>query len=253
MSVRIAVPCPTSSDPSYNRRCWSAYADAVRVNGAVAVEIGLDIAPDDLSALASSCQGILLPGSPADVTPTRYGQEAGDACSPADPPREDVDLFLLEHAHAHAKPVLGVCFGCQILNVYRGGTLLQNLAVLPVNHPSARGVVVAHTVAIAPNSLLASVIHPQEAPESDGYFRLPVNSSHHQAIGIVGQNLRVSGRCPQDAVVEVIEGSEPEKHFVLGVQWHPERTFAESASSRSIFQRFVSEARSWVETPGEKV
>lgn len=253
MSVRIAIPCPTSSDLAYNRRCWSSYAEAVRANGAEAVEIALDLASDDLSALASSCQGILLPGSPADVTPARYGHQVDTACSPPDLPREEVDLFLLRYAHSHAKPILGVCFGCQILNVYRGGTLLQDLAVLPVNHPSARGVIVAHTAAIAPNSLLASVIEAQEAPESEGYLRLPVNSSHHQAIGIIGDGLRVSGRCPQDAVVEAVEGLNPEMHFVLGVQWHPERTFAESASSRSIFKRLVREARGWVDTPGKEV
>lgn len=247
--MRIAIPCPTSTDLAYNRRCWPAYAEAVRSNGAEAVEIGLNLAPDDISALAASCQGILLPGSPADVTPAKYGQGVDEAASPADIFRESVDIFLLEHAHLHTKPVLGVCFGCQILNVYRGGTLVQDLAALPVNHPSARGVVVAHTVAIAPNSLLASSIDTLEAPELDGYLRLPINSSHHQAIGIVGDDLRVSGRCPQDAVVEAVEGSNPEKHFVLGIQWHPERTLAESSSSRAIFRRFVDQAKRWTETP----
>lgn len=247
MSVRIAIPIPTSTDFPYNQRCWPTYAEAVRAHGAEPVEIGLQAGAQDLESLALSCQGILLPGSPADVTPGRYGQEVDEASSPADGLREVVDLFLLEHAHHQKKPILGVCFGCQILNVYRGGTLVQDLATLPVNHPSARGVVVAHTAAIAPNSLLADAIEAEEAPAADGFLRLPVNSSHHQAIGIVGQDLRVSARCPQDAVVEAIEGADAENHFVLGVQWHPERTLVESSSSRKLFGRFVHEAARWAE------
>ena len=159
MAVRIAIPSPTSADLAYNQRCWPAYAEAVRAHGAQPVEIPLDLPVPELQALAESCDAILLPGSPADVAPERYGQTLEEETSPADPQRESTDLFLLEHAYLLQKPLLGVCFGCQILNVYRGGTLLQNLATIPINHPSARGVAVAHTVSIAPASLLA---------ESDG-------------------------------------------------------------------------------------
>ena len=76
----------------------------------------------------------------------------------------------------------------------------------------------------------------------DGYLRLPVNSSHHQAVGIAGHELRVSARCPQDAVIEAVEGPTLANHFVLGVQWHPERTCDSSATSRAIFARLVQEA-----------
>ena len=83
----------------------------------------------------------------------------------------------------------------------------------------------------------------------DGFRRLPINSSHHQAIGIPGAELRITARCPQDAVIEAVEGPySPEhdlSHFVLGVQWHPERTTASSATSRAIFSRLSNEAIAW--------
>ena len=184
--MRIAIPVPTSADPAYNQRCWPSYAEAVRAQGAEPVEVSLNLSPQQLQVLATSCQAILLPGSPADVSPQRYGQATEEHTSPADPLREATDLFLLDHAYSLKKPVLGVCFGCQILNVYRGGTLLQDLAILPVNHPSARGVAVAHQVLVASVSLLASVTEAEEAPRLDGFLHLPVNSSHHQAVGIAG-------------------------------------------------------------------
>jgi putative glutamine amidotransferase len=248
MPPRIAIPIPTSFDLNYNRRSWPAYAEAIRTHGAEPVEIPLDLTPTSLAALVATCDAILLPGSPADVSPARYGQEVDEASSPPDLPREITDLILLEHASAAKKPILGVCFGCQILNVFHGGTLIQDLGTLPVNHPSARGVIAAHTAAIAPSSLLGSILDPTEAPETGGFLRLPVNSSHHQAVGITGEGLRISARCPQDAVVEAIEGLAPAEHFVLGIQWHPERTTECSATSRLIFARLVDEATRWFTT-----
>ncbi len=245
MVPRIAISIPTSFDLDYNRRSWPAYAEAIRTHGAEPVEIPLNLTPASLAALVATCDAILLPGSPADVSPSRYGQEADEASSPADLPRETTDLVLLEHASAAKKPILGICFGCQILNVFHGGTLIQDLAAMPVNHPSARGVITAHTAAIAPNSLLGSILDPIEAPEIEGFLRLPVNSSHHQAVGIAGQSLRISARCPQDAVVEAIEGPASADHFVLGIQWHPERTLESSATSRLLFARLVNEATRW--------
>jgi putative glutamine amidotransferase len=128
---------------------------------------------------------------------------------------------------------------------------------MPVNHPAGRSVAVAHTAAIAPDSLLATIIPPDEAPEQEGFRRLPINSSHHQAIGIPGDGLRVTARCPQDAVIEAIEGglrsgddaTNPNAHWVLGVQWHPERSYDISPASQSIFNRFVSEAAAWTPRP----
>jgi putative glutamine amidotransferase len=244
---RIAIPLPTSFDLDYNRRNWPAYADAVRMHGAEPLQVALDLNPRALAELANSCQASLLPGSPADVNPAKFGQERDPATAPADLQRENVDELLLQDAHNLYKPILGVCFGIQILNVWRSGTLLQDLTIMPVNHAASSAVAVSHAVAIPPDSLLASIVDPDEAPRRDGFLRLPINSSHHQAIGIPGDGLRVSARCPQDGVIEAVEGAQHADgaHFVLGLQWHPERTTGSSPTSRAIFKRLAQEAAVW--------
>jgi putative glutamine amidotransferase len=97
--------------------------------------------------------------------------------------------------------------------------------------------------------MLGRLLSADEALRQDDFLRLPMNSSHHQAIGIPGDGLRVVARSSEDGVVEAVEGGQdqqnPEAHFVLGVQWHPERSYDISAASRSIFARFVAEAASW--------
>ena len=245
---RIAIPTPTSFDSEYNRLNWPAYADAVRLSGGEPVEVGLDLTPRAIAELANTCQAVLLPGSPADVNPAKYGQERDPGTAPTDQARENVDELLLQDAHNLFKPILGICFGAQILNVWRGGSLIQDLTVLAVNHAAARSVGIAHSILIPEDSSLAAIVDPIEAPRADGFLRLPVNSSHHQAIAIPGDGLRVSGRCPQDAVIEAVEGPQQpgRPHFVLGVQWHPERTTSASATSRAIFGRLTAEAESWL-------
>ena len=258
MKPRIAVPLPTSNDPAYNQANWQAYADAILSSGGDPIPVALAASPKDLTDLAYSCQAVLLPGSPADVNPAKYGQEREEGTATADLPRENVDELLLQDAHNLFKPVLGVCFGMQMLNVWRSGTLIQHLVPVPINHAAPRGVGVAHTVEVLAGSLLSNLISAEEPATA-----LAVNSSHHQAVGIPGDGLRVSARGTQDGVVEAIEGGQAvsydtleagqpggaSHHFVLGVQWHPERSFASDAASRSLFAGFVQEAACWVPRP----
>src|SRR5580698_6705372 len=246
MKPRIAIPSPTSTDTAYNQRSWPQYAAAVARSGGEPVEIPLKASPTEIANLINTCQGVLLPGSPADVNPQKYGRDTVPECAPADPARENVDELLLQDAHSLYKPILGICFGTQSLNVWRGGTLVQHLMPVPVNHPAGRTVAIAHSIAVAPDSTFGAILTAEEAPEQEGFLRLPINSSHHQAIGIPGDGLRVSARCPQDGVIEAVEGGQAtegsDAHFVLGVQWHPERSYDLSPASKSIFDRFVSEA-----------
>ncbi len=249
MKPRIAIPSPTGTDPAYNRYSLPLYVAAVERSGGEAVEILLDTSPTCIADLINTCHAILLPGSPADINPHKYGQEPLPDCASADPARENVDELLLQDAHNLYKPILAICFGLQSLNVWRGGTLIQDLGILPVNHAASRAVAVAHGTAIAPDSLLASVLTAAEAPGQDGFLRLLVNSSHHQAIGIVGDGLRVTSRCPQDGVIEAVEGGQATEgavaHFVVGVQWHPERSYDISPASRALFDLFIAEAATW--------
>src|SRR5580698_6218769 len=253
MKPRVAIPLPTSTNADYNQRSFPQYAAAVERSGGIPVEIPLHTAPVEIINLINTCQGVLLPGSPADVNPHKYGQEPIPECAPADAPRENVDELLLQDAHNLYKPIFAICFGIQILNVWRGGTLVQDLTVLPVNHSAGSKVAIAHTAATAPESLLGTLLTAEEASEQDNFLRLPINSSHHQAIGIPGDGLRVSARCPQDGVIEAVEGGQASEgataHFVLGVQWHPERSYDISQSSRTLFDRFVAQATAWTPRP----
>jgi putative glutamine amidotransferase len=127
--------------------------------------------------------------------------------------------------------------------------LIQDLTCVPVNHRAGRSVAVAHTVAVAPDSVVGGLVSGDEAPEQEGFLRLPVNSSHHQAIGVPGDGLRIAARSVEDGVIEAVELSsdldDAGGPFCIGVQWHPERTFDESAASRALFGRFVAEAAAW--------
>ena len=257
MKPRVAIPVPTSTNVEYNGKSWPQYAEAVTRAGGEPVEIPLNATPHETADLINTCHAVLLPGSPADVNPQKYGQDPVPETSPADPARENVDELLIQDAHNLYKPILAICFGTQSLNVWRGGTLIQHLAPMPVNHPAGRAVAVAHTAAVAPDSLLGSLVAKDEAPEQDGFLRLPINSSHHQALAIPGDGLHVTARCPQDAVIEAVEGGQgggqgtedANAHFVLGVQWHPERSYDSSPTSKAIFDRFVAEAAIWKPRP----
>ena len=245
MKPRIAIPVPTSTDTAYNQRSWPSYADAINRSGGEAVQIDLASTTAEIAAIASTCAGVCLPGSPADIDPSRYSADVDPATSPADLPREAADNLLLEDAYKHLKPILGVCYGVQSLNVWRGGSLIQDLTLLPVNHSAGSRVAIAHTTLVADISLLASLLDPQEAPPGSEFRRLPVNTSHHQSVSSPGEGLRIVARCPEDGVIEAVEADPQDPgspHFVLGVQWHPERSYDISATSRALFNRLVEEA-----------
>jgi len=250
MSLRIAIPEPTSTDTDYNQRALPPYLAALHGVGATPVVIPLHERPDRIAKLLSNTQGILLPGSGFDVDPHRYGQQPIPACGPADASRTTVDELLLQDAFHHHKPVLAICHGAQTLNVWRNGTLIQDLeSVLhtPVNHQPGRAVTEAHPITITPGSHLAAIA--KSIPASAGAKHNlsgteSVNSSHHQAVAKVGDNLRIAAISPADNVVEAVELDAPD-HWVVAVQWHPERTCIVSALSRALFSAFAHAAEAW--------
>ena len=237
MPIRIALPEPTSSDAEYNSRSLPPYCEALIAAGAEPVVIPLNQPQARVAQLLAGVQGILLPGSHFDVDPQRYGEERIPECGDDDSLRAAVDELFLQDAFNLRKPILGICHGTQTLNVWRSGKLVQHLAT-SVNHSPGRQVVEAHPVHIAPGSRLERMV---PSGESDA---LPVNSSHHQAVREPGDRLRVTATSPVDGVIEAVELDDP-KHFVLGVQWHPERTYKESALSRAIFAALVEAAHNW--------
>ena len=236
MSLRIAIPYP-SSDTVYNERSFSPYLDSLKSAGALPVEIPYSLTPNELSLLLSTTHGLLLPGSKFDVDPSRYSELRNPACGPSDPARSSLEDALLRDAFRRKKPILAICHGMQSLNVWCSGKLHQDLHT-EVVHRAEREVIEAHPVSIIPGSRLAAIAAP-----AGGLFQ-SVNSTHHQAVSLPGEMLKVVAVSPVDMVIEAVETVE-ENHFVLGVQWHPERIYEHSRFARSIFRRFLDESNRW--------
>jgi putative glutamine amidotransferase len=280
MPPLIAIPLPHFSDPEYAERAIPQYEHAVALAGGEPVRIPLDRAPDEVSKIIVHCDAVLLPGSKADVDPARFHAARSPHTAAADPRRDAVDNLLLDDAYRLRKPVLGICYGLQSLNVYHAGSLVQHIPdFLPpetrakVNHEAGGKVAVAHEVEIDPNSKLAGIVvastavtrkivaDDEENREGHGFSRassttkserasapegklvLPVNSSHHQSVDAIGKGLRIVARCTADGIIEALEGTAPD-HFVLAVQWHPERSAEEDAASRAIFRALLDAAES---------
>lgn len=253
MPPRIAIPLPNSIDSSYSQRALPQYERAVEFAGGEPVPIPFDLA--QARELMTGCDGVLLPGSNADVDPAKFNAERSAHTAAPDSRREDLDQLLLEEAYRLHKPVLGICYGLQSLNVYRAGSLVQHIPdFLPpelrtlVNHEAGKLVPVAHTVEIDTDSKLAEIITANKeglsrrqrnwAVDARGHdLVLPVNSSHHQAADAIGEGLRIVARC-EDGIIEAIEGTSPD-HFVVAVQWHPERSVQDDPASRAIFRALI--------------
>lgn len=239
MSIRIAIPEP-SVDTEYNSRALPPYLAALHSVGVVPLVVPLGERPDAIAKLLAKVSGVLLPGSRFDVDPERYGARRIAACSDADPARNAVDELLLQDGFNLRKPILAICYGIQSLNVWRGGSLIQDLAaegLTKVNHSPGRTVDEAHGVRIQAGSRLGALALSSVLPPL-------VNSSHHQAVAMPGDNLRVTAVSPEDGVIEAVELDDA-SHFVVGVQWHPERTYTSSDFSRGIFGAFARAAEAW--------
>ncbi|MGH9579986.1 MAG: gamma-glutamyl-gamma-aminobutyrate hydrolase family protein [Terriglobales bacterium] len=248
MKPRIALPVPHSSDREYVEQALPQFRHAIEAAGGKVVLIPLDKTQDEIAQLLKQSSGMILPGSPADLDPEKYGARKHPKTHPPDAARDAADELLLQDAYNMRKPLLGVCYGLQALNVWRSGTLRQHLET-EVRHDAERRTQRAHKVNVDPDSRLAHIL--SEAPHTDlnlspdfTAMQMTVNSSHHQAAKKVGDGLRVAARSSDDRVIEALEGKDPE-HFVLAVQWHPERSFAEDAASRALFAALIEAARRW--------
>ena len=244
MRPRIAIPIP-HSDAEYAGRALPQYERAVELAGGEPVRIPLDRTPAEVMKLIERCDGVLLPGSKADVDPGKYGAQRHPQTAASDPKRDTVDELLLQDADNMRKPILGICYGLQIMNVYRTGTLMQHIES-PINHAAGRKVAIAHTVEVDPQSMLGHIVNGRRsnlAPGEVSKLEIPVNSSHHQAADRAGAGMRIVARSAQDGIVEALEGTSPD-HFLLAVQWHPERSVDDDEASRAIFRALVEAARS---------
>ena len=246
---RVGIPWRTSQEEAEgNRPKIQNYEDAVRQAGGEPVLLPLSDSLE-LARTLTTLDGFVLPGSPADVEPAEYGAVNRGLSAPADLAREAADRTILKHAFAEQKPVLAICYGCQLLNVYLGGTLIQDLRtetgttvphrkkdVIPEPKDDPR-----HPAAFERGSRLAAIT---------GSAQGEVNSSHHQAIAMPGKSLRVTAHA-DDGIVEGIEWTG-DANWVVGVQWHPERMFGDAAAER-LFSDFVEVARKAHNSVADKV
>ncbi len=210
------------------------YSEALEGLGAIPIYIPLIPNSGFIKDIISDLDGILLPGSDTDVDPLRYGEEPSPKLGRVVFEKEETDLLILAEADKRNLPVLGICFGMQLLNVYRGGTLIQDIESQVPNclkhqqgQPLSRN---SHSLNFAENSLLSRLITKGD--------KVLVNSHHHQAIKMVGDNLTATAWA-KDGVIECVEDINEEK-FILGVQWHPELSWKTDELSKKIFETFIS-------------
>lgn len=213
------------------------YLTAVRMAGGEPVVVSLGRSFQELKKLVGTLDAVVLSGSPADVDPDLYHARRHWKTAPSDPHRDRTDFALIEYAFEEQKPILAICFGIQSLNVFLGGSLVQDIPseVGPgIEHEweeEAGAPETFHSIGIEADSQLARIAGASQAR---------VNSSHHQSILKPGRALRVVARA-HDQVAEAVEW-EGDSNWVLGVQWHPERMI-EDALAQSLFRTLISVAR----------
>ena len=216
------------------------YSEAVAAAGGAPVHISLIPYAEYIDAVVDGLDAILLPGSDSDVDPLRYGQQPHPALGSVYTIKDETDLLIIAAAERKQIPLFAICFGMQVLNVSRGGTLIQDIrSQLPdaIKHeqgaPRDRP---SHSLKVALGSKLSGILYAAD---------LTVNSHHHQAIETLGADL-VATAWSSDGVIEAFEDPRPDR-FVIAVQWHPEMGWQNDMFSQRLFNSFVAHARETVE------
>ncbi|MBV8514886.1 MAG: gamma-glutamyl-gamma-aminobutyrate hydrolase family protein [Acidobacteria bacterium] len=238
--LRIGIPWRTTEEQRQGeRKKLDYYFASVRRTGADAIDITLDQSAAALAVQLDDLDGFILPGSPADVDPARYHASRHPKTAPFDANREQTDGLILDHSFKTGKPVLAICFGCQLLNVYQQGTLIQDLQsehpdLLPHGDtdlpPGAKKGDLEHPATFEPGSRISQL---------NGRPTGIINSSHHQAIDKPGKDLVVTAYAP-DGTIEAVE-YQGGPIWVVGVQWHPER-MPDDPLAQKLFSEFVAAA-----------
>ena len=219
--TRPRIGLTLSTPKALNAASHERYRAALERAGAEVVPLyPTDAIPPDLD-------GLMLSGG-GDIAPDRYGAN-DECCQGVDPARDELEIAAALTAIERGLPVLGICRGFQVINVVRGGQLLQDI---PGHNPEERDGLIPHAVQPTAGSLLAAATSGQP---------LTVNSRHHQAVtrDVLGKGLVVTAEV--DGLVEAFEATD--RHWVVGVQWHPERTWEVSAEATLIFDALVSAAK----------
>jgi putative glutamine amidotransferase len=239
---RVGVPWRTAAEEAADiRPKIDQYLRAVERADGVPVLVSLTMSPGELERQAAELDAFLLTGSPADVDPAHFRARRHPATVDADAARERTDFTLIEHALATGKPMLAICYGIQSLNVFLGGSLIQDI-------PSELGSMICHSPAKTETQGGVKAADPMHAAQFDagrvmdlsGAPSAEVNSSHHQSILEAGRGLRVTAHAP-DGVVEAVEWAG-DSNWIVGVQWHPERMLKD-ALAQALFRDLLTAAR----------
>ncbi len=221
------------SDPAQREMALGMpYLRALERAGAVPVVVP-PLGAEALDRLLDVVDGVCFSGGP-DIDPSAYGEPPHRCLGPTEPELDAFELTLARAADRCRIPVLAICRGAQLVNVARGGTLIQHLpdAVgTAVEHRQhAPGDALTHAVRIERDALLAGIL---------GWSEGSVNSFHHQAVDRLGDGLRVTARAP-DGVIEAFEA--PDRPFLVAVQWHAEYLVAQRRHA-PLFAAFVAAAQ----------
>lgn len=218
------------------------YCEALEAFEAIPFHICLIPDKNYIAEAMQNLDGILLPGSNTDVEPLSFGEEPHPKLGRVVPEKDETDLLVLAEAEKLKMPVLAICFGMQILNVFRGGTLFQDIESQILNGikheqgiPHGRN---SHSLKIEVESLLMRLITKDSKKQT-----VKVNSFHHQSVKKVGNNLKITARA-NDGVIECIEDTRKDR-FNFGVQWHPELSWKTDELSKKIFETFVEQCANY--------
>ncbi len=207
-----------------------SYVNALIQAGGVPVLIPSLIAEDGWEAVYSRLDGILFSGG-GDLSLERFSGEPHPRIDDVDQPRDSIELNFVNAAAADGKPFLGICRGCQVINVALGGSLYTHISdqlpdALDHDYPGNKRTVLVHEVKIEEGTRIAEIYAEPI---------ILVNSLHHQGLKDIAPSLRITGNAP-DGLVEAVE--LPDHPFGLGVQWHPE-WLTDQESTRNLFRKFV--------------
>ena len=221
---------PLWDDEKENIRMLPDYMDGISQAGGIPFIFPFTEDKEDVERLAALCDGFLFTGGP-DISPEYYQETAIDASVEVCPKRDTLESMVFQTALEKDKPILGICRGIQVINVFLGGSLYQDI---PSQHPSET----VHRQPPPYDQPVHDVILVEDTPLARcfGAGRVPVNSHHHQAVRSLAPGLKAMAYSP-DGLIEAVY--MPEKRFLWAVQWHPERLFRTDNYSLELFQAFT--------------
>lgn len=212
------------------------YSEAIIRSGGIPIVIPISEDETYIKDIAEKIDGLLLSGG-ADMDPLLFGQRADAKTGRVSPQRDNQELLLLDYIYKNTKkPILGICRGLQLINVYFKGNLILDLpsaGYLSHSISNNERYNPIHDVTIYEDTLLREII---------GNEKTYVNTIHHQAIGELGEGLKVSA-ISEDNVIEAIESKNVKERFILATQWHPEMTSLKDNSHQRIFDYFINSAK----------